>query len=44
MLQVGHLWSHVVQVGLQSAAHQQGVGQVGDVDAHDGKRISKDNY
>lgn len=37
MQQAGHLWSHVVQVGLQSSAHQQRVGQVGDVDADNGK-------
>lgn len=36
--QAGHLWGHVIQVCLQSSAHQQRVGQVSDVDAHNGKR------
>lgn len=35
--QTGHLRGHVVQVGLQSPAHQQRVSQVCDVDAHNGK-------
>jgi len=37
VLQAGHLGGHVVQVGLEGPAHQQGVGQVRDVDAHDGE-------
>lgn len=36
--QAGHLWCHVVNVGLQCSAHQQGVHQLRDVDAHNGKR------
>lgn len=37
MQQTGRLWGHVVQVGLQGSADQQRVGQVCDVDAHNGK-------
>lgn len=37
--QARHLWSYVVQMGLQSTTDQQGVGQVSDVNAHNGKRI-----
>lgn len=39
--QAGHLRSHVVQVGLQGSTHEQRVGQVCDVDAHDGKGIAE---
>lgn len=38
--EAGHLRGYVVQVGLQGSAHQQRVGQVRDVDAHDGKGVS----
>lgn len=38
--QAGHLWGHVVQVGLQSSTDQQREGQVCDVDAHNGKRVA----
>lgn len=41
MRQAGHLRSHVVQVGLQGSTYEQGVGQVCDVDAHDGKGIAE---
>lgn len=38
--QAGHLRCHIVQMSLQSSAHQQGVGQVCDVDANNGKGVS----
>lgn len=40
MQQGGRFGGHVVQVRLQGAAHQQRVGQVCDVDAHDGEGIA----
>lgn len=40
MQQVGRFRGHVVQVSLQSSAHQQRVSQVCDVDAHDGKGVA----
>lgn len=40
MHQTGHLRCNVVQMSLQSSAHQQRVGQVRDVDADNGKGVS----
>lgn len=40
MQQAGRFGGHVVQVSLQSSAHQQRVSQVCDVDAHDGKGVA----
>lgn len=39
MNQIRHLWCHIVEVCLQGTAHQEGVGQLSNVDAHDSKRV-----